>query len=184
MPAIEKCRSLRSIRLLGGQYNSSFIYHLIHCVQVKNPRIIDICIEKIETLALTLTNTNININISKFEDKNERATSTASSSAEQNEHNGNVNEEKDMPMPISSISVSDYYAEKEKARANLSPRTINTLNTLSPRTINTLNTLKLRPPLSLSVSEACGNLLCDYFNYSVPGLRCLSLHGKHNYMTT
>jgi hypothetical protein len=49
LPAIEQCKSLRTIMLLGGKWSTSFITSLLKIVQTGNPRIIHVYIEGTQT---------------------------------------------------------------------------------------------------------------------------------------
>jgi hypothetical protein len=50
VPAIGKCRSIRSVRVYKGNWTPGFIARLIEAVQMENPRIIELVIESVDTM--------------------------------------------------------------------------------------------------------------------------------------
>jgi hypothetical protein len=49
LPALIANKSLTAVSVLGGDYSEHFINGLIYCIQVENPRIVHLTIEKLDT---------------------------------------------------------------------------------------------------------------------------------------
>lgn len=80
-----------------------------------------------------------------------------------------------------SVSLRSVIITEGMWHPNFFVALFETVQKINPRivevAIENLDMCKISPPELYSIGSYSGKLVSDFFNYSVPGIRCLSLHG-------
>lgn len=177
--AIGKCKSLRSVHLLGVKVTEIFVKNLFKAIQEENPRCVEIHIEGIEYTAnsrlkgfMAVSQKNINPNAAGLRvSMSAEGTSTKSpeSGSPTWPKSSSATGNKSLRSPPLSKSISRSFSFRESGGSQMAKLSS---GTQSPA----LRVPSLRTVYSSVLCASTGLLLSDYFNYAVPGITCVTLH--------
>jgi hypothetical protein len=176
--AIPASKSLKSLSILGGIYTRAFFVYLLDMVQRHNPRIKHLIIE----------------NVTRWKQPSERQIRSSGSQSSQSPGMGSSTEDV-TPMTrsrnesvVSTLSTSSAFPplkidgspmeilQKFDANRNVSV----SFDEASSFTQQVRARQSQRVDMDSVVealAESGGKLLCDFFNFTMPGIEILSLHG-------
>jgi len=179
LPALAACRSLREIRLLGGTFTSRFLTSLHHVVQVENARILQLYCERVRVIPSR--------HDTSGETGGSRGSRASSPGGSVSSRNKAEREEEDR---IQRLWQAGTTTEKERAAAKEIGYTEKDVRSkyimegeVDDEELEKMQRIymqfqKSSKALTATLVGGMARLIQDYFNYSLPGIRSISLHGS------
>jgi len=176
LPALAACRSLREIRILGGTFTSRFLTAVHNVVQVENARVVQLFCERVRVMP--------NRGGTGGEASGSRASSSSGSISSLNKAE---REEEDR---IQRLWQAGTTTEKERAAAKEIGYTEKDVRSkyiaegeVDDEELEKMQRIYMQfqkgsKALTATLVGGMARLIQDYFNYSLPGIKSISLHGS------
>ncbi len=197
LPAIAVCRSLREIRLLGGTFTGPFLDKLFAIIQTENARVITISCERVRVVRSREASTAHDTRTSEVSSPHTAGTFSEPSRSGSPIPSASVNTKKQLSQQereeeerIQRLWQAGTTTDKERAAAKAigyiekDVRTQNIIQgDIDEEELERMQRIYVKfqqgtKALTAALVGGISRLIKDYFNYSLPGIRVVSLHGS------
>lgn len=177
LPALAACRSLREIRILGGTFTSRFLTSLFHLVQVENARCVQLYCERVRV-------TPSRSDTRQGGGDGSRAGSPGISMISASQADRDEEDRIQRLWQAGTTTEKERAAAKEIGHMEKDVRSKNIMEgEVDDEELEKMQRIYMQfqkgsKALTATLVGGMSRLIMDYFNYSLPGIRSISLHGS------